>query len=951
MPAPTPDELWQALVRTRLLEPGAAEALRAEHAAAAAGDGSAKAIAGWLMGRGAITRWQAKRLLIGDAGPFFLGDYRLLERHEREGDALLFTARHEPSGRDVAVVVLNAKRLREPGVWDAVVERTAAARRVGDPTTSRTWVVEQRDGARFVVCELVAGANLADELERLGRLPPQQAGMLVSQVAHAVGELHAGGGVHGSLSLDVLRREPPPAGSPERNGRVRLLQFPLAGDPHAIATAPAAADEDGLARLGRRVAYVAPELLRPGSCADPRSDVYALGCMLHALLSGQHPCWDGGGVTAVRTAATLGPAALPATVPQPLRDVVSRMMARDPAQRIADAREAAAALESALGLAMPVTGPAAPAALAGPPIVNPAASRPRRRLPPFALIAGAVAGALVAVAASLAVTRLDPGAVRRRGQNAAATRQPPPAIRSAAGVDRAPAAPVGDGTHPPAAHADTSAAPPTAAVVAETVVDDTGVPWASPTHAPPPPLAYLPPGSQLVLLARLAEIKADDEGALFVKSLGPEVEAALGTLVKLSGGDVAAVELVQAGWQAGGPDEVVGGFAVRFLPGRSAPADDAARAAAWGPTTRVEIEGETVHESATLSLWLPSAEAGRILVIAPRARVPRDDAPAGASNEEPLIARIIRETLPLATDRTATLKAALPGAMETLVGMLDADRHVTLFGSPHYLSTSGRPLLAGPFAKLLEPLDAVLGEGVQAAAVSLHFGERCYVEMDAVAALDVPAKALAPQIARRVEGLGEAAETYCASLDAAPYGRALVLRLPGMLRALAAQLRSGAEGKGVVLNAYLPEHAPHNIALAAELALAQTPGAAMAAASEANASGSVPALEKLTRRMTLTFAKDNLERSIQMVSDETGVPMEILGSDLQLEGITKNQSFGLDEKDKTAEEILRVILAKSNPEGKLVYLVQEKDGEERVLITTRAAVEKRGDVLPPAYAP
>ena len=109
--------------------------------------------------------------------------------------------------------------------------------------------------------------------------------------------------------------------------------------------------------------------------------------------------------------------------------------------------------------------------------------------------------------------------------------------------------------------------------------------------------------------------------------------------------------------------------------------------------------------------------------------------------------------------------------------------------------------------------------------------------------------------------------------------------------------------------------------------------------------------EKLAKKLTLTFAKDNLERSIQMVSDETGVPMEILGGDLQLEGITKNQSFGLDEKDKTADEILRVILAKSNPDGKLVYIVKEQAGEEWVFITTLAAVAKRGDKLPPAFAP
>ena len=77
--------------------------------------------------------------------------------------------------------------------------------------------------------------------------------------------------------------------------------------------------------------------------------------------------------------------------------------------------------------------------------------------------------------------------------------------------------------------------------------------------------------------------------------------------------------------------------------------------------------------------------------------------------------------------------------------------------------------------------------------------------------------------------------------------------------------------------------------------------------------------------------------------------MEILGGDLQLEGITKNQSFSLDERDKTVDDVLRVILAKSNSDGKLVYIVQEKDGEEWVAITTRAAVAKRGDKLPPGF--
>jgi serine/threonine-protein kinase len=961
MPAPTPDELWQLLVRTRLLEPSALAALRAEHAAAppaAAGDGSAKAIAGWLMSRGTITRWQAKRLLIGDTGPFFLGDYRLLERHERVGDGLLFTARHEPSGRLVAVVVLSAKQCRERDAWTSIVERTTAARATTDPMTSRTWSLEQQDGVKFIVCELVSGTNVADELERLGPLPPPQAGALAWQIAKAVGEMHSRGAVHGHLSLDALRREPPPAGAAERNGRVRLLQFPLAGDPHAASPAPAAGGEECLARLGRRVAYLAPELLKPDGQADPRSDVYAIGGMLHALLSGQPPCWDGGVVTAVKAAATLGPAALPESVPQPVRDVVARMMAHDPARRYGDACEAATAIAGALGLAVPVVEPVARAAAAKPRAAGSTGIVRRRSEKRFALIGGLVLGAIVAAAAAVVVSRFNVGPVGGRGANGgeqasvrrrAGTQAADPAGKPGARPD-AVQKPQAAATTPVDAAAD-AAGPAAPAAVAQVIVDNPDVPWASPTTGLPPSLAYLPPGSQLVLLARLAEIEANDEGRLFRASLGAAVEAACDTIVKLGGGDAAAIELVQAGWQAGGPDEVVGGFAVWFAKGHAAPADEATRTEAWGATTAETIEGETVYQTARLSLWVPEVEAGRVLVIAPRIMLATLDGVGSTAATEPLIAQIIRETKPLAEDDSAVLKAALPRDLETLVGMLDADRHVTLFGSPHYLLTSGRTVLAGSFAKLAEPMDGLFGDGLQAAALSLHFGDECYVEMDAVPTLDMPAKALAPAIGGRVEGLADTVEAYCTALNPDPYGRMLVLRLPGMLRVLASQLRSGAEGKGVVLNAYLPRHAPHNIALAAELALAQTPGAPVAASAGPAAAEPQSALEKLNRKMTLTFAKDNLERSIQMLSDETGVPMEILGGDLQLEGITKNQSFGLDETDKTADEILRVILAKSNPEGKLVYIVKERDGEEWVLITTRAAVEKRGDPLPPAYSP
>src|SRR3981081_2673729 len=86
-----------------------------------------------------------------------------------------------------------------------------------------------------------------------------------------------------------------------------------------------------------------------------------------------------------------------------------------------------------------------------------------------------------------------------------------------------------------------------------------------------------------------------------------------------------------------------------------------------------------------------------------------------------------------------------------------------------------------------------------------------------------------------------------------------------------------------------------------------------------------------------------------MVMDDVGIKYEILGGDLQLEGITKNQSFGVDEKDKAAGEILRKIMTLANPDGKLVYVIKsaQPGGPQTLFITTRTAASKRGDKLPP----
>jgi len=787
-PMPSSDDLWKRLIASRLVDAAAVTALQAEYAglpATAAGDGSAKAIATWLISRGTLTRWQAKRLLSGDAGPFFVGPYRLLERHEFADGGLLFTARRDPCDREVTMLVIDTKRNPSPGFPDAITRRVEAAAALADPLREHTVTLANEKGRSIVVCDGVPGQALAAAFGKVGSFPD-------------VGE-----------SLDVNH-----------------------------AHQPLTSDDS------------------PSRANDPEIEAI--------VIRTEPPSQESG--------ATGGRAAARAAVKAKRRRV----------QWIGAGLAVAAAM-----------------AIGGYVIVTQKPSSPRGNEHPPPQPAVAVDPSAAAELATVDDHATDTGAVNTPRQR---------------------------------------------------LVDDPKLPWASPTDGSPPNLAYVPPGSQLVLVVRLAELMSDAEGQRLLRALGPSAAEALGRLTTLCGGDASAIELVQVAWQAGGPDGLEMAVVVRFAEGHHAP-DDATRAAAWGDTVTATIDGETVHDSGVLSFWIPASEEGTVLVIAPKAMVATDGG-HGAAAEEPFIAKIIRETKPLVAS-DAGLKTVLPGDLESLTEMLDAKRHITILGAAHFLLHSGVPLMVGPLAPLAEPLDRLLGDSIQAAALSLHLGTQAYVELDGIVDRGQGPSSVATTLVGQVASLADMAEEACARLDPTPYGRVVVLRLPAMLRVLAAQLRGGAEGRGIVVNAYLPPTGLHNIALATELALAQAAaggagGSAKAAAASPTAQPTT-ALEKLSKPMSLRFAKDNLERSIQMISEETGVPMEILGPDLQLEGITKNQSFGLDEDDKPADAILRVILAKSNPEGKLVYIVQQRDGEEWVLITTRAAVAKRGDPLPPGF--
>lgn len=972
MPVPLHESFWNRVSQSGLVDAETFAALRHVHDATvpSADLANVPAIAQWLVRQGTLTRWQARRLAADEPGPFFLGDYRLLERRDRCGEGLLFSARHDPSGRAVSLMLLNAKLCRNVEVWTELVRRTTAAHQTTHPLLTRTWALEQAAGSRFIVCETVRGRPLADELERLGPLPPREAALIVARACRAAAELHAAGAVHGAISLHTLVREPAARDAGERTGRIRLLQYPLVGDPHATGLRPAVGTDEEIAALGSRAAFVAPELLLPDQPCDQRSDVYALGCVLHSLLVGRPPCWSGDPQATLKKAAFTGlePIEPDSGVPPEIATLVSYMTTRDPDARYQTAADAAEAIAACCGLTAddetatePDPGPepaAAPAVEAAesipanpqPPVVaaelapwpadvdagtapafrtaGAGSNRPAPRSRHLRIVAVAVPALLLIVGAVLLKLQFFGAGESGERQVAVDTkgRRPPRPVPGTDGVVRRPDGGPEAGPRLPRQSdppTNAPAKPPQPAAVRQVIVDDQSLPWASPTAGPAPMLAYLPPGAQIVLLARPAAIAAEPEGRLFVKSLGPAAAAAAETAAAVCAVPWEGIEALQAGWV----DKGTAGFAIRLVADHRVPGDEPARTAAWGKTEPLSVDGQEVFKGQRLCFWVPAADSGRTLVVAP----------------EPVLRAIIGEWQ--ATRGDAGPAVSLPRDTETLVGMLDATRHVTLFGSPHYLIHDGRGMLAGPLAKVVAPLGMFFGDAVRAAALSLHFGDAVYVELDAVATAERPAVKLAPQFAAALGRLPDVVERYCAALNPDPYGRTLVLRLPGMLRVLAANLRAGAEGRGAVVNAYLPRHAAHNLALAAELALAQGGAAAPPAGGEAVVAGGAAA--RLQAQMTLVFAKETLEKSIQLIAEEIGVPMEIRGPDLQLEGITKNQSFALEERGKPAEAILRTILARADPAGRLVYVIRKQGDTESIDITTKAAAAARGEKWKP----
>ncbi|MEU4174068.1 serine/threonine-protein kinase [Streptomyces sp. NPDC026589] len=186
----------------------------------------------------------------------------------------------------------------------------------------------------WLVMQLIEGATLGVILGERQRLDPEAASSVTAQICSGLSAAHAAGLVHRDLKPEnVMVR---------RDGVVKILDFGLVKHmTQQGARLTASGESPGNFR------YASPELLSGSSEFDARSDLYSVGCLLHHLLSGSPPFGAEPPVIQLRSRLAGPPpslAALGVQVRPGLQELLTALLAPDPADRPASAREVYAGL-------------------------------------------------------------------------------------------------------------------------------------------------------------------------------------------------------------------------------------------------------------------------------------------------------------------------------------------------------------------------------------------------------------------------------------------------------------------------------------------------------------------------------------------------------------------------------------------------------------------------------
>ena len=281
-----------------------------------------------------------------------LGPYEIVAPLGAGGMGEVYRARDTRLGREVAIKIISDRIARDPRSLRRFEQEAKAVASLSHPNILAIHDFNTEDGISFAVMELLRGESLADRLAR-EHLSWRQSVEIAAAVADGMASAHANGIVHRDLKPANIFLT--------KDGQVKILDFGLAKRDHAdgseVSSNVETASQPGL--VVGTIGYMSPEQVS-GADIDARTDIFALGCILYEMISGERAFSRHSVNETLAAILRDNPRELSESgrdFPAPLAHIVRRCLAKEPDARWQSAADIAAELEWISGSSMTEPAP------------------------------------------------------------------------------------------------------------------------------------------------------------------------------------------------------------------------------------------------------------------------------------------------------------------------------------------------------------------------------------------------------------------------------------------------------------------------------------------------------------------------------------------------------------------------------------------------------------------
>ena len=274
-----------------------------------------------------------------------LGSHEITGVLGRGGMGEVYRARDTKLKRDVAIKILPEEFSLDPERIARFHREARAIAALNHANIAAIHELGETRTTKFLVLELVEGDTLAERIQR-GPLPVEEALNIARQIGEALEAAHEKGIIHRDLKPANIKITP--------QGKVKLLDFGLArifedeSEDLDSSNSPTLVSATAGGVILGTAAYMSPDQAR-GQKADKQSDVWAFGCVLYEMLTGQ-PTFRGQTVTDILSSIIRSEpdwSALPQSTPVFVRSLLRRCLQKERSRRLRDIADARIEIEEA----------------------------------------------------------------------------------------------------------------------------------------------------------------------------------------------------------------------------------------------------------------------------------------------------------------------------------------------------------------------------------------------------------------------------------------------------------------------------------------------------------------------------------------------------------------------------------------------------------------------------